>query len=162
MDAAKGSFCYPLMQERVISAIHGCSKGKFLRSMDAAKGSFCYPLMQERVISAIHGCSKGKFLLSIDAGKVISAINGCSKGMFLLSVDAAKGSLCYPWMQEREVSAIHGCSKGKFLLSIDAGKGNAYSELGALFCWYFFMSYEKFVNFLYSYIVCRNKELLLL
>ena len=28
------------MQEREISAIHGCSKGKFLLSMDAAKGSF--------------------------------------------------------------------------------------------------------------------------
>ena len=54
MDAAKGSFCYPLMQEKEISAIHGCSKGKFLLSIDAGKGNFCYPWMQQREVSAIH------------------------------------------------------------------------------------------------------------
>ena len=91
------------MQEKEISAIHGCSKGKFLLSMDATKGSICYPWMQERVIFVIHGCRKKKFLLSMDA---------------------AKGTFCYPWMQQRELSAIYGCSKEKFLLSIDAGKGN--------------------------------------
>ena len=54
LDAAKGSFWYPLMQEKEISAIHGCSKGKFLLPMDAAKGSFFYPWKHEGEVSAIH------------------------------------------------------------------------------------------------------------
>ena len=90
------------MQEREISAIHGCCTGKFLLSIDAGKGNFCYPLMQQREVSAIHGCSKEKFFLSMDA---------------------SKGSFCYQLMQERVISVIHGCSKGKFLRSIDAEKG---------------------------------------
>ena len=45
MDAAKGSFCYPWMQERVISAIHECIEELFLLSMDAGQGSFFYPWM---------------------------------------------------------------------------------------------------------------------
>ena len=83
------------MQQRKVSSIDGCIKGKFLLSIDTGKGNFCYPLMQERVISAIHKCSKGKFLLSMDA---------------------SKGSFCYPWMQERVIFVIHGCRKKKFLL----------------------------------------------
>ena len=72
MDAAKGHFCYPWMQEKEVSAVHGCSKGNFLLSMDAAKGTFCYPWMQERVISAIHGSIEELFLLSMDAGTFLT------------------------------------------------------------------------------------------
>ena len=74
------------MQQREVSAIHGCSKRKFLQSINAGKGNFCHPWMQQMEVSAIHGWIKGKFLLSIDAGK---------------------GNFCCPWMQQREVSAIH-------------------------------------------------------
>ena len=96
MDASKRSFCYPWMQQREVSAIYGCRKGKYLLFIDAAKGSFCYPWMQQRDVSSIHGCRKGSFLLSMDAGK---------------------RSFCCPWMQQRELSAIHGCCKEKFLLA---------------------------------------------
>ena len=68
------------MQEREISAIHGCSKGKFMLSIDAGKGHFCSPWMQQREVSAIHGCSKGKFLLSMDAGKFPTYCDGTLKG----------------------------------------------------------------------------------
>ena len=126
MDAGKGNFCYPWMQERVISAIHGWIEELFLLSMDAGQGSFFYPWMQQREISSIHGCSKGKFLLSMDAGKgnfcypwmhrriIVPANHGCRTRKFLLSMDAAKESFCYPLMQERVISAIYVCTKGSF------------------------------------------------
>ena len=75
---SKGKFLHPWMQERDIFVIHGCWKKKFLLSMNAAKGTFCYPCMQQREVSAIHGCRKG-----------------CN--------------FCYPWMHRRIVSGIHGC-----------------------------------------------------
>ena len=133
MNAGKETFCNPWIQERIVSKIHGCRKGKFLLSMDASKivsvihgcrnrksllstnagkESFCYQWMQEKIVSAIHGYREKKSLLSMNV----------EKGKFLLSLDAGKGSFCYPWMHRKVASAIHGCRKRKSLLSMNAGK----------------------------------------
>ena len=69
MEVGKRRFCYPLMQEKIdlsypqmqekeVSAIHGCCKGKFLLfAIHGSADCFCYPWIE------------GLFLPSMDAGK---------------------------------------------------------------------------------------------
>ena len=64
------------MQERVISAIHGCSKGKFLLSIDAGKRNFCYPWMQQREVFLLSmGAAKGSFFYPWMHRSEVSAIH---------------------------------------------------------------------------------------
>ena len=102
INARKGIFSYPWMQERIVFAIPGSWEGKFLLSMDAGKDWFCYPWMQERIIPNIHGRWKKKCLLFLVERSDSFCYHGCRNH------GCRNSPFLPPWIAETSLCCIRG------------------------------------------------------
>ena len=102
INARKGIFSYPWMQERIVFAIPGSWKGKFLLSMDAGKDCFFYPWMQERIIPNIHGRWKRKCLLFLVERSDSFCYHGCRNH------GCRNSPFLPPWIAETSLCCIRG------------------------------------------------------